>query len=145
MYMYWLLVLFSALLLGGMSAEQEGVHQDIVLQEQARTMEAIQMVRYMNNINDWRYLNPGVDNISITDTQLTGWKNVPGLSNLISGGRCYVWRTNEPGLMAALLVQTRQSALVGRVVSRRLVDGAGADMQFTVPSAIPDGSVVWVN
>lgn len=47
--------------------------------------------------------------------------------------------------MSALLTQTRQSALVGRVASRRLLDSTGTDMQIAVPAAIPDGSVVWVN
>ncbi|MNY34947.1 PilM [compost metagenome] len=116
-----------------------------MLQDQTQTLQATQMVRYMNRINDWRYQNPSVDNVSVTDAQLAGWSPVTGLSNLISGGRTWVWRTSQPGLMAALLVQTRQSALVGQVTSRRLLDSSGADMQFTVPAAIPNGCVVWVN
>ncbi|MDK9605855.1 type IV pilus biogenesis protein PilM [Lelliottia wanjuensis] len=139
--MYWLLILFAGLFIGGSSPEQRAVEQAGVLQDQTQTLQATQMVRYMNRINDWRYQNPSVDNVSVTDA----WSPVTGLSNLISGGRTWVWRTSQPGLMAALLVQTRQSALVGQVTSRRLLDSSGADMQFTVPAAIPNGSVVWVN
>lgn len=145
MYMYGLIAFFAALLLSGLSPEQRAVHQVGVIQDQTHNLHATQMVRYMNRINDWRYLNPGVGDMSVSDTLLTGWKSVPGLNNVIAGNRTYVWRADQPGLMAALLTQTRQSALVGRVTSGHLFDNTGADMQFTVPAVIPDGSVVWVN
>lgn len=145
MFMYWLLVLFAGLFLAGPSQEQRAVQQAGTLQDQTQDLMATQMVRYMNRINDWRYLNPGAGDLSVSDGQLTGWTHVAGLNNVIAGGRAYVWRTGQPGLMAALLTQTRQSALVGRVTARRLVDNAGSDMQLTVPAVIPDGSVVWVN
>lgn len=145
MMMYWLLALFAGILLTGQSSDQRAVQQAEQLQEQTLSMQATQMVRYMNRINDWRYSNPAADNVSVADTQLTGWQSVPGLNNLISGGRTFVWRTAQPGLMSALLTQTRRSALAGQVASRRLLDSTGADMQITVPAAIPDGSVVWVN
>lgn len=145
MFMYWLLVLLAGFLLAGPSADQRAVQQGGQLQDQTLSLRATQMVRYMNRINDWRYQNPGAGDISVSDSQLTGWKNVSGLNNVIAGGRTYVWRAGEPGLMSALLTQTRQSALVGRVSTRRLLDSSGTDMQLTVPAAIPDGSVVWVN
>lgn len=145
MFMYLLLALFAGLLLSGPSVEQRAVQQAGQLQDQTLTLQATQMVRYMNRINDWRYANPAADNVSVSDAQLNGWKSVTGLNNLISGGRTFVWRAGQPGLASALLTQTRQSALAGRVTSRRLLDSAGADMQISVPAAIPDGSVVWVN
>lgn len=145
MFMYWLLVIFAGFLLDGLSTDQRAVHEAGQLQDQTQSLRATQMVRYMNRINDWRYLNPTADNVSVSNAQLTGWKSVSGLSNVIAGGRTYVWRAGEPGLMAALLTQTRQSALAGHVVSRRLLDNSGTDMQLTVPAVIPDGSVVWVN
>ncbi|AVV40017.1 type IV pilus biogenesis protein PilM [Pantoea vagans] len=145
MFMYWLLVIFAGFLLDGLSTDQRAVHEAGQLQDQTQSQRATQMVRYMNRINDWRYLNPAADNVSVSDEQLSGWKSVPGLSNVIASGRTYVWRSAEPGLMAALLTQTRQSALAGHVVSRRLLDNSGTDMQLTVPAVIPDGSVVWVN
>lgn len=147
MFMYLLLALFAGLILSAPSAEQRAVQQTVQLQDQTLTLQATQMVRYMNRINDWRYNNPSADNVSVSvsDAQLNGWKSVEGLNNLISGGRTFVWRAGQPGLASALLTQTRQSALAGRVTSRRLLDSAGADMQISVPAAIPDGSVVWVN
>jgi len=143
--MYWFLVLFLGLILGGLSPEQQAVQKAGTLQDQTLSLQATQMVRYMNRINDWRYLNPGMGDGSVSDSQLTGWKSVSGLSNVIVSGRTFIWRTGQPGLMDALLSQTRQSALVGRVIARRLLDSSGTDMQLTVPPVIPDGSVVWVN
>lgn len=145
MFMYWLFVLFAGFFLAGPSSEQRAVREAGSLQDQSQTLQATQMVRYMNRINDWRYLNPGAGDQSVSDGQLSGWKHVDGLNNVIAGGRTYVWRAAQPGLMTALMTQTRHSALAGRVVSRRLVDYSGADMQLTVPAVIPDGSVVWVN
>ncbi|WP_336732289.1 type IV pilus biogenesis protein PilM [Pantoea ananatis] len=145
MFLYLLLAIFAGFLIGGISSEQRAVQQQGQMEDQTLSLQATQMVRYMNRINDWRYNNPGADNLSVSDSQLNGWHSVSGLNNVISGGRTYVWRTGQPGLMAALLAQTRQSALAGRVSARRLLDRSGADMQLTVPSVIPDGSVVWVN
>lgn len=145
MIMYWLLMLFAGFLMAELSPDQRAVQQAGQLQDQTPSLQATQMVRYMNRINDWRYSNPAADNVSVSDAQLSGWQSVSGLNNLISGGRTYVWRSGQPGLMSALLTQTRQSALAGRVASRRLLDSTGADMQIAVPAAIPDGSVVWVN
>lgn len=145
MFMYWLLALFLGALLAGLTPDQRAVQQAGQLQDQTLSLQATQMVRYMNRINDWRYSNAAADNVSVTDAQLPGWKSAAGLNNLISGGRTFVWRTGQPGLMSALLTQTHGSALAGRVASRRLLDSTGADMQITVPAAIPDGSVVWVN
>lgn len=145
MFMYWMLVLFAGLLLVGPSSEQHAVEQAGQLQDQTLNLRSTQMVRYMNRINDWRYQNPSAGDMSVSDSQLTGWSSVAGLNNIISGGRTFVWRAGEPGLMAALLTQTRQSALVGRVTARRLLDNTGTDMQILVPAVIPDGSVVWVN
>lgn len=145
MIMYWLMILFSGFLIVGLSPEQRAIEDAGQLQDQTLSQQATQMVRYMNRINDWRYNNPAADNVSVSDAQLSGWQSVSGLNNHIYGGRTFVWRVSQPGLMSALLTQTHQSALAGRVASRRLLDITGTDMQITVPAAIPDASVVWVN
>lgn len=145
MLMYWMLALFAGFLIVGPSPDQRAVQQAGQLQDQTLSLQATRMVRYMNHINDWRYAHADADNVSVSDGQLAGWLPVKGLSNVISGGRIFVWSAGEPGLMAALLTQTQYSALTGRVVQRRLQDSTGADMQISLPDAIPDGSVVWVN
>jgi hypothetical protein len=113
-------------------------------QESELSLRASQTVCYINEINDWRYLNPTQKDGIIPDSSL-GWPSIPDLHNVLQAGRVYVWQPNAPGLMSALLAQSRQTALVGRVVSGRLIDSAGNDMQVTVPPGIADGSLVYLN
>ncbi|CAA9995585.1 unnamed protein product, partial [Nesidiocoris tenuis] len=110
------------------------------LQESILNQRAVQTVSYINEINDWRYKHPSQQDGTIPDSSL-GWSSVPDLHNVLQAGRVYVWQPDTPGLMSALLAQTRQSALVGRVAARRLTDSAGNDMQVAVPASIADGSL----
>lgn len=114
------------------------------LQENILNQRAVQTVSYINEINDWRYKNPSQQDGTIPDSSL-GWSSLPDLHNVLQAGRVYVWQPDTPGLMSALLAQTRQSALIGRVAARRLTDSAGNDMQVTVPASIADGSLVYLN
>lgn len=114
------------------------------LQETTLNQRAAQIVSYINEINDWRYQNPSQQDGTIPDSSI-GWSSVPDLHNVLQAGRVYVWQPDTPGLMSALLAQTRQSALVGRVAARRLTDSAGNDMQVAVPASIADGSLVYLN
>ncbi|RAY97072.1 pilus assembly protein PilM [Enterobacter cloacae] len=114
------------------------------LQENILNQRAVQTVSYINEINDWRYRNPSQQDGTIPASSL-GWSSLPDLHNVLKAGRVYVWQPDTPGLMSALLAQTRQSALIGRVVARRLTDSAGNDMQVTVPASIADGSLVYLN
>ena len=117
---------------------------DMQLQESTVSQRAIQTVRYINTINDWRYLNPTQKDGVIADSIL-GWTPVQGLQHILLANRVYVYQADQPGLMAALLNQTRHSALVGKVISRRLIDSLGNDMQISVPGNIADGSLVYLN
>lgn len=72
MMMYWLLALFAGFLMVGQSPDQRAVQQAGQLQDQTLSLQATQMVRYMNRINDWRYSNPAADNVSVSDAQLSG-------------------------------------------------------------------------
>ncbi|MGK2894514.1 type IV pilus biogenesis protein PilM [Klebsiella michiganensis] len=141
---YWILTAF----LGFLVFAEAPLHHTAKKADQVTVsdnrLQAIQTVRYMNVLNDWRYDHPGQPDGVIPDATL-GWSPVPGLNNLIAGGRTWVWQPDSPGLMAALLQQTRQSALTGRVSNRRLNDAQGVDMQVSVPSTVPDGSLVWLN
>jgi PilM len=114
------------------------------LQENLLNQRAVQTVSYINEINDWRYKNPSQQDGTIPDSSL-GWSSVPGLHNVLQAGRVYVWQPDTPGLMSALMAQTRQSALIARVAGRRLTDSTGNDMQVTVPASIADGSLVYLN
>ncbi|MBU9819684.1 type IV pilus biogenesis protein PilM [Rahnella sp. BCC 1045] len=141
---YWILAMLSGLFLTGRSQDSEDVQNIVQNQQQSLTLLAAQSVRYMNRINDWRYVHPDVDNTGVSAADLS-WTPPAGLNNVISAGRTFVWQADQPGLMAALLTQTRASALVGRVSQRHLTDSLGNDMQVTVPEIIPDNSLVYLN
>lgn len=139
---YWLLSVFTGFLVWVNVPLSDPAGQQ--LQDSELSQRAIQTVSYLNEINDWRYLNPAQKEGVIPDSTL-GWSSVPNLNNILQANRVYVWQPDTPGLMSALLAQSRHSALVGRVVSRRLIDSAGNDMQVTVPANIADGSLVYLN
>ncbi|MEG0280990.1 MAG: type IV pilus biogenesis protein PilM [Morganella sp. (in: enterobacteria)] len=139
---YWLLSVFTGFLVWVNVPLSDPAGQQ--LQDSELSQRAIQTVSYLNEINDWRYLNPAQKEGTIPDSTL-GWSSVPNLNNILQANRVYVWQPDTPGLMSALLAQSRHSALVGRVVSRRLIDSAGNDMQVTVPANITDGSLVYLN
>ncbi|TLI63101.1 pilus assembly protein PilM [Escherichia sp. E1130] len=139
---YWLLSVFTGFLVWVNVPLSDPAGQQ--LQDSELSQRAIQTVSYLNEINDWRYLNPAQKEGIIPDSTL-GWSSVPNLNNILQANRVYVWQPDTPGLMSALLAQSRHSALVGRVVSRRLIDSAGNDMQVTVPANIADGSLVYLN
>ncbi|QKJ09422.1 type IV pilus biogenesis protein PilM (plasmid) [Yersinia massiliensis] len=140
--MYWLLSIFLSFMLWANITPQN--QTDAQLQDSILSQQAILTVLYINEINDWRYKNPAQKEGVITDSQL-GWKPVPGLHHVLQADRVYVYQLDQPGLMAALLEQTRHSALIGRVVQRRLIDSLGNDMQVNVPTSITDGSLVYLN
>ncbi|NVD78825.1 type IV pilus biogenesis protein PilM, partial [Escherichia coli] len=37
------------------------------------------------------------------------------------------------------------SAMLGRVKNKKIVDNQGNDMGVTIPSSIPEGSIVFIN
>ncbi|MBC8950061.1 type IV pilus biogenesis protein PilM [Xenorhabdus sp. TS4] len=139
---YWLLSFFIGfLVIGDISSNLPAEFQR---QESNLNQRAIQTVRYINEINDWRYKNPAQTEGTIPDSSL-GWVSVPELHNVLQANRIFVYQENQPGLMSALQTQTNNSALVGKVINRRLIDSLGNDMQITVPAVITDGSLVYLN
>ncbi|EQB0377718.1 type IV pilus biogenesis protein PilM [Serratia marcescens] len=139
---YWLLSVFLGLLVWvNISPHDQTGAQ---MQDSTLSQRAIQTVRYINDINDWRYNNPSQKDGVIPDSAF-GWSPLPELHNVLQADRVYVYQPDQPGLMAALLAQSRHSALVGKVVGRRLFDSFGNDMQVNVPDSIADGSLVYLN
>lgn len=139
---YWLLSVFLGLLVwvNVSTHDQTGMQ----MQDNTLNQRAIQTVRYINDINDWRYNNPSQKDGMIPDSAF-GWSSLPELHNVLQADRVYVYQPDQPGLMAALLAQSRHSALVGKVLGRRLIDSFGNDMQVNVPDNIADGSLVYLN
>lgn len=139
---YWLLSVFIGFLVwSNISPHGQTGTQ---LQDSTLSQRAIQTLRYINDINDWRYHNPSQKDGVIPDSAF-GWSSLPELHNVLQADRVYVYQPDQPGLMAALLAQSRHSALVGKVLGRRLIDSFGNDMQVNVPDSIADGSLVYLN
>ncbi len=139
---YWLLSVFLGFLVWTTLPSYDPT--GALLQDSTLSQRAIQTVRYINDINDWRYNNPSQKDGVIPDSAF-GWSSLPELHNVLQADRVYVYQPDQPGLMAALLAQSRHSALVGKVVGRRLIDSFGNDMQVNVPNSIADGSLVYLN
>ncbi|MNR07709.1 PilM [compost metagenome] len=139
---YWIFSAFLGLMVWMNVPPHDQAGQQ--LQERILSQRAAQTVSYINEINDWRYKNPSRTDGVIPDSSL-GWSSVRDLHNVLQAGRVYVWQPDSPGLMSAILAQSRQTALVGRVGARRLIDSTGNDMQVTVPASIANGSLVYLN
>lgn len=139
---YWLLSVFLGFLVWTNIPPHDETGSQ--LQDSTLSQRAIQTVRYINDINDWRYNNPSQKDGVIPDSAFA-WSSIPGLHNVLQTDRVYVYQSYQPGLMSALLAQSRHSALVGKVVARRMIDSFGNDMQIDVPNSIPDGSLVYLN
>jgi len=139
---YWLLSVFIGFLVWSNISPHDQTGSQ--LQDSTLSQRAIQTVRYINDINDWRYNNPSQKDGVIPDSAF-GWSSLPALHNVLQADRVYVYQPDQPGLMSALLAQSQHSALVGKVVARRLLDSFGNDMQVNVPDSITDGSLVYLN
>lgn len=138
----WLLSVFLGFLVWSSIPPDDPMGEQV--QESTVNQRAIQTVRYLNEINDWRYHNPSQTDGVIPDSAF-GWSPLLGLQHVLQADRVYVYQADQPGLMAALLAQSRQSALIGKVAGRRLSDSLGHDMLVSVPAVIPDGSLVYLN
>ncbi|MGP2980165.1 type IV pilus biogenesis protein PilM [Serratia nevei] len=138
---YWLFAIFIGMIVWLDPPQQE---PPVSLEDQTLSLQARNTVQYLNAINDWRYIHPEQKDGVIPDSAF-GWSSVTGVRNVLQADRVYVYQPDQPGLMAALLAQSRHSALVGKVVERRLIDSVGNDMQVNVPASIIDGSLVYLN
>lgn len=100
-------------------------------------------LRYLGALTDHLYSRPQTSG-SVAGA-VNGVSPPSGVSNLISGGRLWVYQPAQAGLLPALATASGQSALIGTVKSRRLVGLNGSDMQVTVPGTIPDGYIVYLH
>ncbi|MNV34651.1 PilM [compost metagenome] len=139
---YWLLSVFIGFLVWSNIQPRDPMGTQ--LKDSTLSQRASQTVRYINDINDWRYNNPSQKDGVIPDSAF-GWSSLPALHNVLQADRVYVYQPDQLGLMSALLAESRHSALVGKVVARRLLDSFGNDMQVNVPDSITDGSLVYLN
>ncbi|WP_040118651.1 type IV pilus biogenesis protein PilM [Yersinia similis] len=72
------------------------------------------------------------DNGVINDN-LLGFSSLPSLSHIIQDRRVFVYQPQQQWLNERTENDDRDSALLGRVQNRRLIDNLGTDMQVSVP------------
>ncbi|HID3656878.1 TPA: type IV pilus biogenesis protein PilM [Serratia marcescens] len=136
---YWLFAIFMGMIVWLDPPPQV---PPVSLEDQTLSQQARNTVQYLNAINDWRYSHPEQKEGTLPESAVASFS---GLHHVLQANRVYLYQSNQPGLMAALLHQTRQSALIGLVKNHRMYDSAGNDMQVNVPATIPDGCLVYLN
>lgn len=104
--------------------------------------QAIATVRYINQINDVLYAHPQNEGVVAIVSPVFP---VGRVYNLRYQGRTWVYQSDAPGLMQALVTASLSSSLLGRVVNRQLLDDTGQPTGLTAPPAIPDGALVYTN
>lgn len=140
---YLLMAIFSSfLLLASGSLQRDNTTSSEEYAQGTISQQATDTMRYLNSLVDYLYLHPISDG-SVPDTQLGFAPS--GVKNVVQGGRLWVYQPNQHGLLRALAIASSQSAFLGTVKSRRLVDLGGLDMQVSVPAQIPDGYIVYLN
>lgn len=140
---YWLLSMFLALFLFTSDMTHRDANQASENAVSENLQRARQTVQYINTINDYLYDHPQTSGV-LSDSVL-GFTSVPSLTHIIQSNRVFVYQPDRLGLMGALAIVTRNSALLGHVKNRRLIDNQGNDMQVTVPDVIPDTYLVYLN
>lgn len=140
---YWLLSMFLALFLFTSDMTHRDANQASENAVSENLQRARQTVQYINTINDYLYDHPQTSGV-LSDSVL-GFTSVPSLTHIIQSNRVFVYQPDRLGLMGALATVTRNSALLGHVKNRRLIDNQGNDMQITVPDVIPDTYLVYLN
>ncbi|XUA21463.1 type IV pilus biogenesis protein PilM (plasmid) [Citrobacter sp. OP27] len=105
--------------------------------------QADQTVAYMSALDDYLYDHPQTDG-TVPDSTLPVMPPKNG-HHIIQASRVWVWQPDAPGLLWQLEKTSEASALMGKVANGRLIDAIGTDMTVSVPSSIPDGSVVYLN
>lgn len=136
---FWLLPLFFALLAwDGISTTGK---KEAQLQDNALRQRAIETIDIMNHIVEWRNNHrdaSGQPADAKGFPEKLIYRNITGAKvNWASrGNQTFVWQQNEPGLMSALIEQSRFYGVAGKVEGGKLKDSAGKliAVNFTFPA-----------
>lgn len=140
----WLYAIFFVMfIVMGHYDRRNNFSQNITSQKNINNESAMQVVIYINSINDYLYNNPRQSGV-LNDDEI-GVKVDSNIKHIIQDKRVFVYFPSEPGLMAALKKQTVNSALLGTVENRLLIDNKNVNMLVTVPDVIPNGYIVYLN
>lgn len=106
------------------------------------------MMVYRNAVSQYARANPGVTG-AVADASLplpTWYTRISGISNYVTGGKGYVYYSNQrPELAYKLLKNTGNSVLCGIKRSGFLYNPISGISTISIPAAIPDESVVYAD
>lgn len=140
----WLYAIFFVIIvINGHYDRRNNFTQNIISQKNTSNEKAMRVVIYMDGINDHLYNHPRQSGV-LTEFEI-GVKVEPDIRHIIQDGRAFVYLPSEPGLMDALKRQTVNSALLGTVENRLLIDNKDVNMLISVPGIIPNGYIVYLN
>jgi hypothetical protein len=110
---------------------------------------AANLLQYQAAVSQYVYSHPAASG-TVQDGQLTfspGYVRNPGWTNVITGGRLYVYATSAsamgPQAMAVLFRRSGNSPLVG-TAQGTFVSMALGQTSLILPAAIPTGAVVLI-
>ena len=103
---------------------------------------ASEILMLADTVNDWRYRHGGTP--ALNDLDLP-WSLSGDIHFALHNERLYIWTHRQPGLLSALRAAARQSALVLTVSGGELYMASGVAMGLTLPPAVTDSDLVYLN
>lgn len=141
---YLLLAFFSTFLMYSTGIlQRDNTVSSLQYRDNAQQQQAAGTVRYLNALIDYLYVNPVVSG-SVNDSLLES-EPPPGVKHRIENSRLYVYQPAQRGLVGAMRDISGNSALIGIVKNRQLIDLRGLSMQVHVPDIIPDTYLVYIH
>lgn len=145
--MGWLILaigLVFILITGDIGSEQRQSGQSI-RQSQAGQLYASQMLTIANRVNDYRYRTGQQEGMVPADQLGLPFTPDARIQYQLRQGRLLIWMPEQPGLVDALRLQSRGSALIGTIKAGQMVWHAGVATGLTAPQGAPEGAVVYIN
>lgn len=144
----WIAAVFLALVV--FYTGQDIPRKEAVSHAIGANVSATNFLAYRGALRAYLAVNPmasgSIDDAALTAFWLPGYIRNANWSNLVQGGKLYVYSTSIPeiGTAQQLFSMSNRSALVGtkNASTGRLIAGSGLDTGITLPAAIPDGAVV---
>lgn len=145
--MGWVVLAISMVffLIAGDIDMQQRQAVDATTQRQAGQMYANQILMIANRANDWRYQTGQQDGTIPTDQLALPFTPDSRIQYKLWQGRLWIWMPEQPGLLDALRMRSRGSALIGMLQSNQLVWLSGMATGLPPPPGAPDGAVVYLN
>ncbi|MGJ3289504.1 type IV pilus biogenesis protein PilM [Klebsiella sp. PL-2018] len=141
----WSVALVWLLIAGGIQSQQTTDAITFSGQAEAASL-ARQMLMVANTISLWRHHHPDQDVLPPVN-QMPGMSFPPDsrIHWQLQAGRLWVWTAERPGLMSSLRSHSRHSHLLGFARQRHFIFSDGQASGLSVPAAIPENAIVYLN